>query len=145
MVRGTEEMPERADGGSAFGDGSGPGGAGPGGRLGEYLLVAPLGAGGMSRVFLARSASGRLVAVKVVHPHLAADPGSGNGSGGRRQRHEPSADLSPRPSWVPIPRPDTLGWPSSSVPVPPFRRRWPRSVRWTPGTSPRSALHSRRR
>ncbi|WP_329561637.1 protein kinase [Streptomyces uncialis] len=74
MVRGTEEMPERADGGSAFGYGSGPGGAGPGGRLGEYLLVAPLGAGGMSRVFLARSASGRLVAVKVVHPHLAADP-----------------------------------------------------------------------
>ncbi|MEU0686464.1 protein kinase domain-containing protein [Streptomyces uncialis] len=73
MVRGAEGMPERVDGGSPFGDGSGPGGAGPGGRLGEYLLVAPLGAGGMSRVFLARSASGRLVAVKVAHPHLAAD------------------------------------------------------------------------
>lgn len=73
MVRGAEEMPERVDGGSPFGYGSGPGGVGPGGRLGEYLLVAPLGAGGMSRVFLARSASGRLVAVKVAHPHLAAD------------------------------------------------------------------------
>ncbi|MFJ4773226.1 protein kinase [Streptomyces uncialis] len=74
MVRGAEEMPERVDGGSLFGYGNGLGGAGPDGRLGEYLLVAQLGAGGMSRVFLARSASGRLVAVKVVHPHLAADP-----------------------------------------------------------------------
>ncbi|WP_234330794.1 serine/threonine-protein kinase [Streptomyces sp. NRRL S-623] len=44
-------------------------------RIAEYRLVALLGEGGMGRVQLARTASGRLVAVKTVHEHLAADPG----------------------------------------------------------------------
>ncbi|MDJ1133775.1 serine/threonine-protein kinase [Streptomyces iconiensis] len=41
--------------------------------LGEYTLLRRLGAGGMGRVYLARSHSGRTVAVKVVHPHFAVD------------------------------------------------------------------------
>ncbi|MFI0978986.1 serine/threonine-protein kinase [Streptomyces sp. NPDC021093] len=40
----------------------------------QYHIVAPLGEGGMGRVHLARSPAGRLVALKTVHPHLAADP-----------------------------------------------------------------------
>ncbi|MFJ2178233.1 PQQ-binding-like beta-propeller repeat protein [Streptomyces sp. NPDC087851] len=43
-------------------------------QLAGYRLVAVLGEGGMGRVHLARSASGRLVAVKTVHEHLAAEP-----------------------------------------------------------------------
>lgn len=39
-----------------------------------YRIVALLGEGGMGRVHLARTASGRLAAVKTVHEHLAADP-----------------------------------------------------------------------
>ncbi|MET7337228.1 protein kinase [Nonomuraea sp. NPDC005650] len=42
-------------------------------RVGPYQIEARLGAGGMGRVFLGRSRSGRAVAVKVVHPELAAD------------------------------------------------------------------------
>ncbi|MEU7580708.1 PQQ-binding-like beta-propeller repeat protein [Streptomyces sp. NPDC041068] len=43
-------------------------------EVGGYRIVARLGEGGMGRVYLARSASGRPVAVKTVHAHLAADP-----------------------------------------------------------------------
>ncbi|MFF3645929.1 protein kinase [Streptomyces sp. NPDC002564] len=43
-------------------------------RLGGHRIVRRLGAGGMGQVFLGRSPGGRLVAVKTVHPHLAADP-----------------------------------------------------------------------
>ncbi|MFD9072170.1 serine/threonine-protein kinase [Streptomyces lasiicapitis] len=43
-------------------------------EIGGYRLIALLGAGGMGRVQLARSASGRPVAVKTVHAHLAAEP-----------------------------------------------------------------------
>ncbi|MEV4015834.1 serine/threonine-protein kinase [Nonomuraea angiospora] len=42
-------------------------------KVGPYRIEARLGAGGMGRVFLGRSKSGRAVAVKVVHPELAAD------------------------------------------------------------------------
>ncbi|MFJ4739857.1 serine/threonine-protein kinase [Streptomyces sp. NPDC088775] len=41
--------------------------------IGAYRLLGRLGAGGMGRVYLGRSAGGRTVAVKVVHPHFALD------------------------------------------------------------------------
>jgi eukaryotic-like serine/threonine-protein kinase len=42
--------------------------------MGPYRLTGRLGGGGMGEVFLGRSAGGRLVAVKVIRPELAADP-----------------------------------------------------------------------
>ncbi|MDX5569275.1 protein kinase [Streptomyces sp. ID05-04B] len=42
-------------------------------QLGPYRLVARLGAGGMGRVYLARSSAGRVVAVKVIRPEMADD------------------------------------------------------------------------
>ncbi|MFG2195453.1 serine/threonine-protein kinase [Streptomyces sp. NPDC048639] len=42
--------------------------------IGPYRLLRRLGAGGMGRVYLGRSAGGRTVAVKVVHPHHAGEP-----------------------------------------------------------------------
>jgi serine/threonine protein kinase len=42
--------------------------------VGNYRLLKRLGSGGMGRVFLGRSPGGRLVAVKVIHSELAADP-----------------------------------------------------------------------
>ncbi|WP_089099587.1 serine/threonine-protein kinase [Streptomyces hyaluromycini] len=41
--------------------------------VGPYRLLGRLGSGGMGRVYLGRSAGGRSVAVKIVHPHLALD------------------------------------------------------------------------
>ncbi|RLU79480.1 serine/threonine protein kinase [Streptomyces griseocarneus] len=41
--------------------------------IGAYRLLGRLGAGGMGRVYLGRSAGGRTVAVKVVHPQFARD------------------------------------------------------------------------
>jgi hypothetical protein len=43
--------------------------------VGPYRLVARLGAGGMGRVYLARSPGGRQVAVKVIKPELADEAG----------------------------------------------------------------------
>jgi hypothetical protein len=43
-------------------------------RVGRYQLQGRLGAGGMGRVFLGQSPGGRLVAVKLIHAELAADP-----------------------------------------------------------------------
>jgi serine/threonine protein kinase len=43
-------------------------------RVGQYQLLAKLGAGGMGSVYLARSARGRTVAVKLVQPELARQP-----------------------------------------------------------------------
>ncbi|GAA3044670.1 hypothetical protein GCM10017562_02250 [Streptomyces roseofulvus] len=43
-------------------------------RIGDYTVVRLLGSGGMGSVFLARSRSGRLVAIKVIRPEFAADP-----------------------------------------------------------------------
>ncbi|MFI6348687.1 tetratricopeptide repeat protein [Streptomyces sp. NPDC050560] len=42
--------------------------------MGDFVLRGRLGAGGMGEVFLGHSPSGRLVAVKVVFPHLALQP-----------------------------------------------------------------------
>ncbi|MCX5409740.1 serine/threonine-protein kinase [Streptomyces sp. NBC_00335] len=43
-------------------------------RIGGYTLLGRLGGGGMGTVFLARSAGGRVVALKTVHEHLAREP-----------------------------------------------------------------------
>ncbi|MFK4066181.1 PQQ-binding-like beta-propeller repeat protein [Streptomyces sp. NPDC029674] len=48
--------------------------AAPATYIGPYRVIRELGAGGMGRVHLAASRSGRAVAVKVVRPELAADP-----------------------------------------------------------------------
>ena len=45
-------------------------------QIGGFSLRSRLGAGGMGRVYLAFSPGGRAVAMKVVHPGLAADPES---------------------------------------------------------------------
>jgi hypothetical protein len=44
-------------------------------QVGKYRLLGELGRGGMGRVFLAKSPGGRQVAVKVIRPELAGDPG----------------------------------------------------------------------
>jgi eukaryotic-like serine/threonine-protein kinase len=43
--------------------------------VGPYRLLGRLGAGGMGQVYLGRSAGGRLVAVKLICPELAGEPG----------------------------------------------------------------------
>jgi len=44
-------------------------------RVGPYTIIGRLGAGAMGRVYLARSAAGRLVAVKTIRIELAEEPG----------------------------------------------------------------------
>jgi len=43
--------------------------------VGSYRLLGRLGTGGMGQVFLGQSPGGRLVAVKVIRPELADEPG----------------------------------------------------------------------
>ncbi|NED14372.1 serine/threonine-protein kinase [Streptomyces sp. SID9124] len=43
-------------------------------RVGPFVLLGRLGGGGMGTVYLARSAGGRVVALKTVHEHLAREP-----------------------------------------------------------------------
>jgi Protein kinase domain len=48
--------------------------AGDPSRLGRYTLLGRLGHGGMGVVYLGRDEDGRMVAIKVIRPELAADP-----------------------------------------------------------------------
>ena len=55
-----------------------PGGTAPR-RVGRYVLCAPIARGGMAEVHLARFSTPqgfhKLVALKTIHPEVAADPG----------------------------------------------------------------------
>ncbi|RCV51234.1 phosphotransferase, partial [Marinitenerispora sediminis] len=44
-------------------------------RIGGYRLSARLGSGGMGQLYLARTASGRQLVIKVVRPELAQESG----------------------------------------------------------------------
>jgi serine/threonine protein kinase len=44
-------------------------------RIGRYTIIGKLGSGAMGQVFLARSVTGRLVAVKAIRVELAEEPG----------------------------------------------------------------------
>ena len=43
-------------------------------RISDYQVLGRLGEGGMGRVYLARSRGGRMIALKVIHPVLVAEP-----------------------------------------------------------------------
>ncbi|GAA2726435.1 serine/threonine-protein kinase [Cellulomonas aerilata] len=48
----------------------------PGSEVGGYRIVAPLGSGGMGTVYRAEDGGGSPVALKLLHPHVGADPAS---------------------------------------------------------------------
>ena len=49
-------------------------GLAPGSEVGGYRIVAPLGSGGMGTVYRAVDGGGTVVALKLLHPHVGADP-----------------------------------------------------------------------
>lgn len=91
-------------------------------RIGPFEVLGRLGAGGMGLVYLARSASGRRVAIKTVRTELAEDQLFRV----RFTREVEAARRSPastrRPSSTPTPGPPCRGWPPRTSPRPPSRR-----------------------
>lgn len=67
--------------------------------VGPYRLLGRLGSGGMGRVYLGRSAGGRTVAVKIVHPHFALR--GGNASPDDGDGEQPAAPPHHRPHRLP--------------------------------------------
>lgn len=51
-------------------------GLAPGAEIGGYTIIAPLGSGGMGTVYRALDGGGNAVALKLLHPHVGADPAS---------------------------------------------------------------------
>ena len=51
-------------------------GLSPGAEVGGYTILAPLGSGGMGTVYRAVDGGGSAVALKLLHPHVGADPSS---------------------------------------------------------------------
>lgn len=49
-------------------------GLAPGSEVGGYRILAPLGSGGMGTVYRAVDGGGTAVALKLLHPHIGADP-----------------------------------------------------------------------
>src|SRR6266705_1424983 len=76
-------------------------------QVGQYRVVRRLGSGGMGQVFLAQSRGGRPVAVKVINPGLAADPGFR----GRFAREVQAASRVPAFYTAPVIDADPLGDP----------------------------------
>ncbi|CUU60306.1 Serine/threonine protein kinase [Parafrankia irregularis] len=79
-------------------------------RIGPYQVVGRLGAGGMGRVYLGRTAAGRLAAVKVIRPELADSPdfrarfarevAAARAVGGRHTAAVIDADLDTTSPWL---------------------------------------------
>src|SRR5215212_4035418 len=94
--------------------------------IGGYALVDRLGSGGMGVVYLGRSASGRQVAVKVVHAQYALDE-----EFRARFRQEVAAarrvsGAFTAPSWTPIRTPNSRGWRRCTCQVARWPKAWPR-------------------
>ncbi|MEV0415475.1 serine/threonine-protein kinase [Streptomyces sp. NPDC050448] len=116
--------------------------------VGPYRITARLGAGGMGQVYLGESRSGRKVAVKVVRPEIASDPGfrarfrreveAAKAVGGFWTAAVVDADPEAETPWVAsdyIPAPDLSEW---------VRERGPltEDAVWRLGAGMAEALHS---